>query len=212
MIDFSITGKNSVDIKEYSQDCSLGDLVNGLDLFLLKNGACRRCGTCCHDPIPLNGIELREIMGGKTGSPRPLIPKKPDVGKRIKSIKEISRTFEMPMDAATILHDFNNADPVCVPKTADGNCVHNAQSECSIYPDRPLICRLYHCRFRPRLSGLVDMIVAQGVWHSYLIMGWIGEKDISRNPFLGAGAYADIPLSAFDRGPGGPGGDAAYLL
>jgi hypothetical protein len=49
-----------------------------------------------------------------------------------------------------------------------------------------------------RLSVLYENIIRQGIWHSYLKLGWISEDALAHNPFLGAGTPADVHLRDFD--------------
>ncbi|HET6487752.1 MAG TPA: hypothetical protein VFH83_15095, partial [Spirochaetia bacterium] len=164
------------------------------------------------------GIEVRNLKV----SPRDVsmaerlpylrLPERPDLQKRRKGIRDLRETFGVPTRTATALYEYNNADPVCIAKADSGDCLFIREGLCAQYAVRPLVCRLYHCRLGEKLSALNEAIIGQGVWHSYCALGWIDEKEIAHNPFVGASDYQRIRLDAFDRDFEDLVAQASYLL
>ena len=218
MIELVLDENGAIEIGDCSRDSTLQDLVDALGGWLTGHGACRRCTRCCTDVIPLNGFEIQRLQDSVRGAsiaeraPYLRMPEPPDLHRRREGIREMQRTFEMSTKAATALYEHNNADPVCIAKADTGDCFFIRDGLCTRYSTRPLVCRLYHCRLGKRLSALNESIIAQGVWHSYSVLGWIDEKDLAHNPFVGAASYRQIRLDAFDHDFGDLVGQASYLL
>lgn len=198
MIEFKDELDNFVELECYSDDCTLNELINRLaDLSEQKN-MCRKCGKCCLDLIPLNGLEIMNIKRLDSGFTGLVFPDKPNVKGMEKSIHEMMNLFDLPKRHAEILHEYNTAEPIYMNKEMNGQCISQNDNLCAKYSMRPLICRLYHCKTGKKLSGIREIIISQGIWHSYYIMGWIDKSKIKNNPFLNASAYDEILLKQFD--------------
>ena len=102
----------------------------------------------------------------------------------------------MSLPEAERLHDFNNGDPVLMAKAPGGECVFLDEGLCSIHGDRPLGCRLFHCRMGDRLSILHESIVRCGTWDLYARLGLIGAGELSGNPFVGKSRWDEVLLSS----------------
>jgi hypothetical protein len=49
-----------------------------------------------------------------------------------------------------------------------------------------------------KLEFIQEMIVREGTWHAYSLLGWIGKEEISHNPFLKAESYDQLLVKDFD--------------
>ncbi len=218
MVELVADNTATVEIGRYSPDATLAELVEAIAEALARSNACRDCCTCCSDEIPVNGIELRSIRERKNRAAfgpvlsSLVLPERPDMRARRTAIADLAETFEVSPAAATLLYECNNASPLRLRKKEDGGCLLLAEGLCKEYSARPLVCRLYYCRLGRRLAAVTDMVVSQGVWHSYCVMGWIAEAEVAHNPFLDAAGYEDILLSRFDVPLPEPGERAASLL
>ncbi len=218
MVELITNDAASIEMGRYSPDATLTELADSLSGVLARLAACAKCCTCCFDTIPVNGLELarlKQVMNLTCISsdfPSLALPPKPDMLSRKASIEDLRETFDLPPGAATLLYEYNNAEPVCMRRKDDGSCFFLSEGLCAHYSMRPLVCRLYYCRLGSHLAAITDMIVSQGVWHSYVELGWIAEADIAHNPFLSASRYEDVLLSRFDMPLPALGERAAYLL
>ena len=205
MIELAFNDDGAMEMGDCSPDSTLQELVDALSQWMTVHRTCRGCTQCCRDVIPLNGIEVRRLQATFRAAsmaealPYLRMPARPDLQRRREGIRELQDTFEVPARTATVLYEYNNADPVCIAKTDTGDCFFIRDGLCARYATRPLVCRLYHCRLGERLSALNEAIIAHGVWHSYSVLGWIDEKEIAHNPFVGADDYGRIRLDAFER-------------
>ena len=99
---------------------------------------------------------------------------------------------------ASLLFEYNQAEPVKLRKGPDGACMFLKDNLCSIYDARLYTCGLYVCNMADSLSVLQEQIVRQGIWHSYYVLGWIDAGAIGHNPFLGAAGYEEVKIKDFD--------------
>jgi Fe-S-cluster containining protein len=205
MIEFSIDNKDCIEVEKYSEDCTVEEYANNLTERINKVNICERCGNCCFDIIPIIGYEIRrimEIMNIKTISQEfyyLVLPNKPNVAGKNNSIHDLMKTYNLSESIATILYEYNNVEPITMNKNKDGQCLSITDDKCAKYKIRPLICRLYHCNLGNKVSALNELIINQGIWHSYYIMEWIKEKDISHNPFIKGNNLEEVLLKDFDH-------------
>jgi Fe-S-cluster containining protein len=204
MLEFEKDIDNRLELTYFSEDCTLNELINRLTNLNEQSELCQKCGKCCSDTIPITGFEIKRITeevksGKKDYSVIDLnFPDKPDTKEKEKSISEMASMFGFSKRHATVLYEYNTATPITMKKGADGQCVRISNNLCAQYGIRPLICRLYYCNTADRLAGLREIIISQGIWHSYYIMGWIDKREIEDNPFLNASNYDDVLLKKFD--------------
>ncbi len=201
MIDLRLNDENCLELEEYSPDCTLAELVDGIAAAGDHHSLCARCARCCRDPIPLIGFEVGKIKESEA----PVIafdsltfPAPPDAGLREKSVRDLERNFGLSRRQAEVFYEYNSAEPIALGKADDGRCFYQQGDLCGIYAGRPLVCRLYHCRQGARLSGLRELIMARGIWHSFVVMGWLDRAALADNPFAGGGMSDDILLKDFD--------------
>jgi hypothetical protein len=198
-----------LELEAWAEGATLGDLeaAVGRACSSADGGrrACAQCGTCCGQDIPVLGVDLEPLRAGLGERDvdallrRLILPGvRPRASERRKAIRGLARDMGIPEEDAELLHDYNNGDPVIMGKAEAGACACRDGVLCSIYESRPLACRLFHCRMGKRLSVLHEGIVRHGAWHLYARLGWIGEGELRRNPFVGAADWRGIPLSAFD--------------
>lgn len=210
MIEFAIED-NEIELKHYDPDTTLTDLVKGLEAYRtseaaadLKTSGCKGCGECCSDNIPVLGLDIPRLMDGlgigfdEAANSIFMLPEKPDMAFRRKAIKEMARSASISEFEATLLFEYNNAEPVIMAKNADMQCCFLSSGLCSKYSIRPYSCGLYLCNMGPRLSYIQEMIIRQGTWHAYFRLGWISEADITHNPFLTADSYDGLLVSDFE--------------
>ena len=125
-------------------------------------------------------------------------PTPPSLEARKRGIRDLTRMNGLSSREAAILYEFNQAEPITPKKRTDGGCTFLDTRLCGIYEDRPFLCMLYVCNMADKLSILHELIVRQGVWHSYAVLGWIPEIEISHNPFVGKPSYDKVLLADFD--------------
>lgn len=207
MIEF-IAENEEIELKAYDPETTLAELVEALEAFRLtcsfKTIDCKGCGDCCSDNIPVLGLDLQLLQDGLSISFEQAsdsiltLPEKPNIASRRKAIKEMSQSASITILEATLQYEYNNAEPLILAKKGSGKCCFLENSLCSKYMIRPYSCGLYLCNMGERLSFIEEMIIRQGTWHAYYKLGWIGEQDISHNPFLKAASYEKLLLADFD--------------
>lgn len=207
MIEFT-SEKNEIELKHYDPDTTLSELSDALESFRLNCGLrtseCKGCGECCSDNIPVLGLDLKKLLDGlklsfdQAARDVLVMPEKPDTGARRKAIKEMSKSASITTLEAALLFEYNNAEPIIMAKHGSGECCFLWENLCSKYTIRPYSCGLYLCTMGERLSYIQEMIIRQGTWHAYSMLGWIDESEIPHNPFLKADSYNKLLVSDFE--------------
>jgi Fe-S-cluster containining protein len=196
-----------IELLDYSPSTSLVELADRLNEFRaqpgLMTGFCAMCARCCYDTIPLFGYDLAALQAlaaerGESWTDYVVLPAPPDTAARRRAIAGLQRDNGMSRAEATLIYEANSAEPVTLARGGLGGCRFLDGALCSIYPRRPFACRLYVCNMGERLEALYESIVAQGVWHSYSVMGWIGPEEIAHNPFVAAERFDEVALESFE--------------
>ena len=200
--------QDEIELAGYDERATIGDLIAALERMRLRPGlatvGCAGCGLCCRDRVPVLGADLPRLERALGLSREKLLhnhlelPARPDPDERAAAIADLERQFRASQSEATLLYEWNTGEPIVPRQAEDGFCHWLRHRRCSVYPGRPLICSFYLCNFGDRLSALFDAIVRQGVWHSYVAVGWIESRVVAHNPFLSVGDPALAPLRAFD--------------
>lgn len=207
MVEF-ISENNEIELKQYDLKTTLPELVAALESYRqtcdLKTKNCKGCGECCSDDIPVLGLDLQKLQEGlsipfsKAIQSILVLPEQPDLKFRQKAIKEMSESASITILEATLLYEYNNAEPIILAKQDSGECCFLQQNICSRYTFRPYSCGLYLCNMGERLSYIQEMIIRQGTWHTYSKLGWIPEASIPHNPFLKASSYETLLVADFE--------------
>ena len=200
--------RDEIELAGYAEQATIGDLITALERMRLRPGlatvGCAGCGLCCRDRVPVLGADLPRLERALGLSRERLLrdhlelPEPPDASERAARIADLARQFDASPAEATLLYEWNTGEPIVPRQSDDGFCHWLRDRRCSVYPGRPLICSFYLCNFGDRLSALFDAIVRQGVWHSYVAVGWIESGVVAHNPFVSAGDPTRAPLGAFD--------------
>ena len=209
MVGFHITENNEIELMEYDAGTTLADLAAELESFRaaapdLRTGECKGCGECCSDDIPVLGLDLAVLPGIPDADPGQavgsilILPDKPDMDFRRKAIREMCEWTNISELEATLLFEYNNAEPLILARQASGECCFLKDGLCTRYTMRPYSCGLYLCNMGPRLAYIQEMIIRQGTWHAYSKLGWISKSDIPHNPFLKADSYDKLLVSDFE--------------
>jgi Fe-S-cluster containining protein len=204
MIDLHMNDDGCLELAGYSPDCTLEELLVGLAGVGDERSLCAGCGRCCSDVIPLVGWETARVLGGEgpetpaAGRGALAFPEPPDPARREKGVRGLMRDFRLPRAEAGLYYEYNTAEPIALRKNAAGRCPFRRDGSCASHATRPLVCRLYYCRQGPRLSGLRELIVARGIWHSYYVVGWLERKALGDNPFAAGRTYRDVLIGDFD--------------
>lgn len=200
---------DKIELKEYSDDASLQELTKEVEHIRLTNNLktryCKGCGECCNQPIPVMGLDIINFQKRNLSSLDEVcdkylvFPKKPDLDSRHNGIKEFMDTCKLSKDEASLLYEYNQCEPVILPRKKDGTCtfLNNKTGLCTIYEYRTYTCGLYICTMGDELSMIQEMIVRQGTWHAYSLLGWIDKDEISHNPFLDADTYDKVYIKDF---------------
>lgn len=207
MIQFT-SENEEIELVSYDPATTLKELSEALEKYRLtcrlKTIGCEGCGECCSDNIPVLGLDLQVLQDGlgisfdqAAGSILQL-PEEPDLTARKKAIAEMSKSSDITLLEANVLYEYNNAEPIILSKQNGGECCFLRENLCSRYQFRPYSCGLYLCNMGEKLSYLQEMIIRQGTWHAYCLLGWISADEISHNPFLKAGSYEKLLLADFD--------------
>ncbi len=207
MIRFSVLD-NQIELEEYSDDATLPELAATLEAFRgtceLKTKHCRGCGECCGDDIPVLGFDLPRLMAGTSLTidelPQSMLvlPEAPSLERREKAIRDLIREHGFSELNATLLYEYNNAEPAILSRNDDGTCRFLKDKLCSFHEHRPYACGLYLCTMAEKLSFVHEMIVRQGTWHLYSVLGWIPREAISHNPFTRASSWDALSVRDFD--------------
>jgi len=200
--------QDEIELAGYAGRATVGDLIAALERMRLRPGlatvGCAGCGLCCRDRVPVLGADLPSLESALGLSRERLLsdhldlPERPDPDERTARIADLARQLRASPAEATLLYEWNTGEPLVPKQAADGFCHWLRDRRCSVYPARPLICSFYLCNFGDRLSALFDAVVRQGVWHSYVAVGWIDGGLVAHNPFVSAGDPTQAPLRAFD--------------
>jgi len=201
--------KEKIELKEYSDDASLQELTKEVESFRLTNHLktryCKGCGECCNQPIPVMGLDIM-ILQENTGlslykvlEKYIVFPQKPNLNSRRDGIKEFVNMCGLSKSEAALLYEYNQCEPLILPRKKDGTCsfLNNQTGLCTIYEYRPFTCGLYICTMGDELSMLQEMIVRQGTWYAYSLLGWVDRGEISHNPFLNADSYDRVYIKDF---------------
>jgi Fe-S-cluster containining protein len=203
-----IKQNNEIELDHYDPGTTLRELSEELDAFRLtsglKSGGCKGCGGCCSDNIPVLGPDIDILLEGfgmsleQASRELFIMPEKPDIQARRKAIREMSDSAAITQLEATLLFEYNNAEPIILAKQTSGECCLLKDRLCSRYAIRPYSCGLYLCDMGERLSYIQEMIIRQGTWYAYAKLGWIDEGEIPHNPFLKRGSYDELLVSDFE--------------
>ena len=205
-----------VELESYSEVATLADLVRGVETARLQTSLavsqCAGCGKCCYEPIPVIGTDIPQLAAGMGVQETEVLDRhlvwpesRPSGEERHEAIRELARGMSMSDEQAAYAYDFNNGEPVILPRAADGACRFLDVGLCTIYEHRPLACRIYLCAMGDQLSMLQEGIVHHGTWHLYSRAGWIAEAHIAANPFLKALSWETVPIASFaPLDPGDP--------
>lgn len=198
MIEFRVENKG-IELTDYSDGTTLNELVGELEAFRLHNKLktrnCKGCGKCCKDNIPVLGLDMALIPDTSI-----LLPDKPDLEARRKSLLELKRTNGLSELEAALIYEYNNAEPLILSKLENGACLFLEEALCSVYGRRPYSCGLYLCNMGERLSYIQEMVIRQGTWHAYQLLGWVTPEEIPHNPFLRADSYDKLLVKDFEFG------------
>jgi Fe-S-cluster containining protein len=199
---------DAIELRQYSNDATLQDLVDSTERIRLSKGLrtehCYGCGICCKEPIPVLGYDLDKLTSRLGLSREALLdryldrPEVPCSEERNKAIRELERQHDLTALEATLVYEFNRAEPIILARDENGTCIFLRDNLCTIYEDRPYICRLYLCNMAEKLSVLYEKIAAQGIWHSYWALGWTRSEDIRHNPFLKGRCYREVYMNDFE--------------
>lgn len=207
MVEFKIIDE-TIELVDYEPGTTLPELSAELEEYRksnkLKTRNCKGCGYCCQDNIPVLGLDITLLMKGlncsldELKSKYLIIPEQVDVKARRKSISEMSRNGGMSETDAVLLYEYNNAEPLIMSKQNTGDCCLLKDKLCSLYTNRPYSCGLYLCNMGEKLAFIQEMIIRQGTWHAYSMLGWIDKEEISHNPFLKVETYEQLLVKDFD--------------
>ncbi len=195
-----------LDLDAYSPDATLEDLRAAVEAArsdpMLITAFCAGCGRCCyHEQLPLFGYDLiamRERTGDADLGEYVVFPPAPSLAERSAAVEDLMRQHGFDRITATLLFEYNAADPITYRKSNSGSCAFLQNGFCTNYSRRAYTCSLYVCAMGDRLASLQERIVRQGVWHSYSVEGWIAESEIAHNPFASATSYRDVLIAGFD--------------
>ena len=206
MIDLVVQDE-TIELKDFSDDSTLQDLVSGTESIRLSEGLktrhCYACGICCREPIPVLGYDLGRLTQRLGVSEEVLtqryleLPRAPDSLERNRAIQSLQKEHDFSDLEARLVYEFNSAEPVILKRQDNGSCFFLENNLCTIYEVRPFICRLYLCNMAEKLSILYETIATQGTWFTYSRLGWISEEEIRHNPYLNASGYDRLRLRDF---------------
>jgi Fe-S-cluster containining protein len=195
-----------IELKEFSDDSTLQDLVEGTEKIRLSEGLktqhCYAFGMCCKEPIPVLGYDFDRLTKRLDVSEETLkegyleLPEAPEPSERIRAIRSLRQEHDFSDREATLVYEFNTAEPVILKRSAQGSCIFLENNLCTIYEDRPFICKLYLCNMAENLSNLYETITTQGTWYTYSRLGWIAKEEIRHNPYLKAEGYGGVYLKS----------------
>ncbi len=198
-----------IELKGYSDDATLAELRDSVETFRKQDGlitaGCAGCGLCCYyHTLPILGYDIHDLRTALDVTEEELfsryvdLPDRPDIEERRAAIADMMRQHDLDRVTASLLYEYNTAEPVRFAKAEDKGCVFLDAGLCSIYESRAYTCALYVCNMAERFSIIQEQIVRLGVWHSYYVLGWIPAEEIDYNPFLKYSAYDEARLGDFD--------------
>ncbi len=205
---------HAIELAGYEPEATVRDLVEEIERFRLREthlitSACAGCGLCCHQRPPVFAQDMDDLAAGSgrlvdADDRRRFLssvleyPSPPDMRARAAGIRDLARDMGMTPGQATGTYEYNRAEPIVLRHGADGMCGFLRDGMCTIYPYRPLTCRLYLCNMGERLSLLQERIATEGTWHAYEALGWTEGVDMAHNTFRRAARQMDLPLALFE--------------
>ncbi len=200
-----IVENNRVELSSYDNSATLGELQRAVEKTRVSTGLvtrfCAGCGRCCYfEKLPLFGFDLigMKIRRGTDDlAPWLELPEAPSADDRRSGINDLVRQHDFDQLTATLLYEFNVAEPIIYRKT-NGACVFLKNGFCTNYEGKAYTCGLYVCNMGERLASLQERIVRQGIWHSYAVAELIEEKEIEHNPFIRHAEFDTVPIHCFD--------------
>ncbi len=201
--------KGKLDLTGDVGEATLADLLAESEAFVAalrkQSVQCRMCGECCHR-APVLGLDILAMTGeAKTDAAQwakehLLLPDPPDLSARQKGIAEFIKQSGVSQRDAAVLYEYNQSEPISFLQTENERCVYQQGNLCGVYAQRPFVCRLYLCRFGERLQDLLEMVVTQGTWHAWAVLGAVPMEAIAHNPFAGKQGYDQVKLKDFEFG------------
>ena len=85
------------------------------------------CGLCCHDTIPVLGLDLSDLRQqtqerGANLEDYVSMPARPDLEERHHSIQDLIRQHELTSLQATLIYEHNASEPLTLAKAETGAC------------------------------------------------------------------------------------------
>lgn len=206
MIEF-VTKKGKLELIGDIGDATLAELLAESEAFVttLKKQSvqCRMCGECCHK-APVLGLDILAQASdagmdvGQWAESHLMLPAMPDLAARRKGISELQQQACITEMEAAVLYEYNQSEPVSFIHNEADRCFYQNGALCGNYAQRPFVCRLYLCRFGERLQDLLEMVVTQGTWHAWAVLGAVPMEAIAHNPFAGKERYDQVKLKDFE--------------
>ena len=205
MIDLRIED-GRLEIEGYRDEATLADLRCAVEEARtdpsLVTAFCAGCGRCCYyEHLPVFGFDIAEMqrrLSADELAQKLSFPGWPSIEDRRRAITDLQRQHGFDRKTASLLYEYNVAEPVSYTKSTGGSCAYLSNGVCSNYAYRAYTCALYACTMGDDLLSLQERIVRQGVWHSYHVLGWVSLEEISHNPFVHADRYDTVRIAAFD--------------
>lgn len=187
------------DMKIADPGATIQDMLDELNLFIEKSDIarlwpenttkCKGCHLCCHEPLPITSIDLKNICRAKS-----------------LSVKKAFKYLEVEVE--------QNIIDITLKRSKDDACIFlSADGICTIYQHRPFACQTYICsqtseaveetRSRIVNMGMDELIRANldfllaaenGLPYGRNHFKQVKAADWRKNVFTGKEQYASIRL------------------
>ncbi len=193
----TMQGLPGYEISIINQKVSIQDLLDELNRFIeegnlerlwpVEQHGCYGCDLCCHEPLPLTSIDVRNIC-------------------QARGINLIDAYQYLWVEAQ------DNIIDITLRRVRGGKCIFlQSNSICSIYENRPFLCQTYICcQTAPLFEELRSQVVNTGMdelirssIHEFSSIGQtlpvnrsrnarVNIKDWEKNQFTGKKNYSQI--------------------
>jgi len=145
-----IQGRPGYELNIIDKKASIQDLLDELNLFIEEGNLercwpagqnnCYGCDLCCHEPLPLTLIDVKNIC-------------------QIKGISLIDAFKYLWVETQ------DNVIDITLRRSRGGRCIFlQSDSTCSIYENRPFLCQTYICcHTTPQMEELRSQVVNMGM-------------------------------------------------
>jgi len=189
-----VKGKTALDILIADQNASVLDYLFAVDDFIVNapverarnqwSSSCYGCFACCQERVPLTSIDYEQIF-------------------RYHTIRAEKHTWRRCLDIISLITVVGRQVDITLRLDRSGMCIFLDRNRglCTIYPIRPLVCRMYVCTpLSKNAADLRELVVNMG--EDELVRLWLWDALHAKTmPVFHEGDQADIHIEDWKENP-----------